>query len=102
MLVGTLLLGAGIVLLVLTHRFVAKAPASSDDYVVPAMAGTLITSLLACGTASVIEAALIGHMGREIAIAVPVGLALLVLARLVRRISGTNRRPAPPAQALGA
>jgi hypothetical protein len=85
-LIGTLLLGAGVVLLVLTHRFIAKAPASSDDYFVPAMAGTLITSLLACGVAFVIEAALLGHMVREVAIAVPIGIALLVLARFVRRL----------------
>ncbi|WP_028794126.1 hypothetical protein [Thalassobaculum salexigens] len=100
LLIGVLLLGGGILALVFTHRFVARATLSDDDYFVPAMAGTLITSLLACGMAFLIEAALSAHMLREIAIAVPVGLVLLVVARALWQRHEARARRVPPAQAM--
>lgn len=100
-LVGALLLGAGIGALVFTHRFVAKAPLSTDDYLVPAMAGTLITGLIACGIAFLVESALIVHMLREATIGAAIGLSLFIVARLVLRRRRNRVHRIPPAQALG-
>lgn len=100
LLVGILLFGGGILALVFAHRFVAKATRSDDDYMVPALAGTLITSLLACGFAFMIEAALSAHMLREIAIATPIGLALLIVARVLWRRHEARARRTPPVQAM--
>lgn len=100
LLVGVLLLGGGIVALAFTHRIVATATLSTDDYFVPALAGTLITSLLACGTAFLIEAALNAHMLRETALAVPAGLMLLIVARSLWRRHEARSRLVPPAQAV--
>lgn len=102
LLLGALLLGTGIATLVFAHRVVAKAPLSKDDYVVPAMAGTLITGLLACGAAFLIEAALIMQVVREISITLAICPVVFIVARLFWRRHEAQARRLPPTQALGA
>lgn len=97
---GVLLFGAGVAVLLFTHRAVAKAGPSKDDYLVPAAAGTLITSLLAGGVAYLARAALTGQMVREIAIGAVISLALLIVARVLWRRHDARARRTPPAQAM--
>ena len=96
LLLGAALLGAGSIVLMVVHRVASRVPASEDDYVAPAIIGTLVTSLLACGSAFLIRAALAGHMFREIAISAVLAVLALIAVRLIKRRSEAALQPRLP------